>query len=614
MPPPSVLSYAMFIKEIVKKNSTSDKTFTYHRLMEAVRTPRGPRQRIILNLGKLDLPREEWKTLANRIEEILSGQQVLLIPPPHVEGLAHYYAGMLRRKEMRSVPVSQPPDWEKVDLNSLSHSEVRTLGAESVAWDTFKRLGFPGILADLGFNQEQSDKAALLVIGRLVHPASERETAHWGRGISALEELLGADFQHLSNNALYRTSDQLLEHRDEIEKGLAERERDLFQLGEKIILYDLTNTYLTGNARQSQMARRGRSKQKRNDCPLLTLALVLDKEGFPKASRVLKGNISEPGTLAGFLTSLKSESREQLSLLTEPPTLVFDAGVGTGDNLKLVRGEGFHYMTVSRHRPGEIPQEGLTVIKEDKDSTVEVKRLDGDGETILYCQSTARARKEESMKASFQKHFEEGLQAISGSLSKKRGHKAYGRVMERLGRLKERYPTIAQFYNVEVHQEGDRVTRMEWRIDRDKELETRFSGSYYIRSSRTDLDEKEMWSLYMMLSQIEESFRALKSELGLRPVRHHKDPRMEGHLFISVLAYHLLAAIQRELRQKGISYRWETIRNRLSTQTRVTASLTNDKGERIHIRQTTDPAPFHFDIYRALGLPLKPLKAKRLRV
>jgi transposase len=186
--------------------------------------------------------------------------------------------------------------------------------------------------------------------------------------------------------------------------------------------------------------------------------------------------------------------------------------------------------------------------------------------------------------------------------------------MERLGRLKERYPTIAQFYNVEVHQERDRVTRIEWRIDRDKELETRFSGSYYIRSSRTDLDEKEMWSLYMMLTQIEESFRALKSELGLRPVRHHNDPRMEGHLFISVLAYHLLAAIQRELRQKGISYRWETIRHRLSTQTRVTASITNDKGERIHIRQTTDPEPFHFDIYRALGLPLKPLKTKRLRV
>ena len=388
----------------------------------------------------------------------------------------------------------------------------------------------------------------------------------------------------------------------------------LFQLGEKIILYDLTNTYLTGSGKQSDMARRGRSKQKRNDCPLLTLALIVDGEGFPKASRVLEGNISEPGTLRAFLQCLKSEPKGQLSLLTEPATLVFDAGVGTRDNLELVRGEGFHYVTVSRKRPGEIPEEGLTVVKQDRNSIVEAKRLDGEGETILYCQSTARARKEESMKASFQKHFEEGLQAISDSLAKKRGHKVYGRVMERLGRLKERYPTIAQFYNVEVHQERGRVTRIEWRIDHEKELEARFSGSYYIRSSRTDLDEKELWSLYMMLTQIEESFRCLKSELGLRPVRHHKDHRMEGHLFISVLAYHLLASIQRELRSKGVSHRWQTIRTRLSNQTRVTASLTNDKGERIHIRQTTEPEPFHFEIYHALGLPVMPLKAKRLRV
>jgi transposase len=470
------------------------------------------------------------------------------------------------------------------------------------------------MLSRLGFKEEQIHKVALLVIGRLVHPASERETTLWGKKISALPELLGADFEHLSNNALYRTSDQLVEHSHEIEKGLAERERNLFHLGEKIILYDLTNTYLAGSGRKSHNARRGRSKQKRNDCPLLTLALVLDNEGFPKASKILEGNISEPRTLSGFLQDLKSEPQGQLSLLTEPPTLVFDAGVGTQDNLNLIRQESFHYITVSRERPREILEEGLRVIKQDKDSTVEVKRLDGEGETIVYCQSTARAHKEESMKASFQKHFEEGLQAISDSLVKKRGHKGYSRVMERLGRLKERYPTIAQFYNVEVKEEKGRVTRIEWFVDQEKEMEARFSGSYYIRSSRTDLDEKELWSLYMMLTQVEESFRTLKSELGLRPVRHHKDSRMEGHLFISVLAYHLVASIQRELRQKGIFHRWETIRARLSTQTRVTASLTNDRGERIHIRQTTDPEPFHFEIYQALGLPVKPLKAKRLRV
>lgn len=167
----------MFIKEIIKKNPTSAKTFTYHRLMEALRTARGPRQQIILNLGKLDIPRDEWKSLANRIEEIITGQQVLITPPPHIESLAHYYARMLRRKEMQSVPAPEQPDWETVDLTSLSQGEVRTIGAESVAWNAFKRLGFPEILSNLGFNQEQIDRTALLVIGRLIHPASERETA-----------------------------------------------------------------------------------------------------------------------------------------------------------------------------------------------------------------------------------------------------------------------------------------------------------------------------------------------------------------------------------------------------------------------------------------------------
>jgi len=215
---------AMFIKEIVKKNPTSDKTFTYHRLMEAVRTPRGPRQRIILNLGRLDIPREDWKTLANRIEEILSGQQTYLIPPPHIESLAQHYAGLLRQKEMRSIPVPQEAEWEKIDLNSLSQSEFRTIGGEAVAYDAFNRLGVPEILAHLGFKEEQIHQAALLIIGRLLHPSSERETAMWGKELSALDELLGADFKHLSNNALYRISDELVKHRKEqtgVETGVS---------------------------------------------------------------------------------------------------------------------------------------------------------------------------------------------------------------------------------------------------------------------------------------------------------------------------------------------------------------------------------------------------------
>lgn len=604
----------MFIREITKKNPGYSKVFTYHRLMESVRTPKGPRQRVLLNLGHLEIPPEEWKTLANRIEEVVYAQASFLPPPGHIESLAQHYAELLRQKEMQSIPKPEEADWQTVDLNSLSQGEFRTIGGEAVGHQAFKRLGLPQILAQLGLSEEQVRQAALLIIGRLLHPASERETALWGKKISALGELLGADWERLSNNALYRLSDELVKHGDRIENELAERERESFGLGEKIILYDLTNTYLEGNAHESSNAKRGHSKEKRDDRPLLTLALVVDEDGFPKKSQVLPGNASEPDSLKGFLEAYKSELSRRQPLFKDLPTVVVDAGIGTADNLKLVRGEGFHYITVSRTRPTQIPSEGLVVIRSEKDSTVKAKRLDREGEVILYCESSARARKGGEMKARFQQRFEAGLEAIAASLSKKRGHKGYGKVMERMGRLREHYPTIARFYDVRVQEEKGKATGIEWSIDDEKELEARFSGSYYIRSSRTDLDEKGLWSLYMMLSQVEESFRCLKSELGLRPVYHRKDPRQEGHLFITVLAYHLLATIQGELKSKGISHRWSTLRTRLSTHMRATASVTNDKGERMYLRQTGDPEPFHLEIYHALGLPAKPLKTKRMKM
>lgn len=399
--------------------------------------------------------------------------------------------------------------------------------------------------------------------------------------------------------------------RDHIEAALAEREREAYGLKEKIILYDLTNAYLAGSAKQSKLARYGKSKQKRDDSPLLTLALVIDEAGFPKASKVLAGNVSEPETLKEFLETYKKEFQKRLPLFTDLPTVVMDAGIATDKNLKLVSGEGFHYITVSRARPKAEPQDGLLVIQKKKESTVEVKRIDEAGEVVLYCRSTGRARKEVGMKSRFQQHFEEGLAAIAASLAKKRGQKDYGKIMERMGRLKGRYPRIARFYRIEVTQEMGKVSGIKWEIERKDELEMRFSGSYYIRSDRTDLDEKELWELYMTLTDVEEAFRCLKSELGLRPAYHQKDIRLAGHLFISVLAYHLLSCIQKELSRKGINHRWETIRNRLANHMMATTSVTNRKGERVHQRQIGDPEPFHLKVYHALGVSPHPLGIKR---
>ena len=291
-----------------------------------------------------------------------------------------------------------------------------------------------------------------------------------------------------------------------------------------------------------------------------------------------------------------------------------DAGIATTANLVAVQEAGFHYIAVSRSRPQEIPQEGLVVIKESDATTIQVKRLDQEGEVLLYCHSSARGRKEIAMRTRMQQRFEESLQNLAAGLHKPRGCKDYAKVLGRLGRLRERYPTIAQFYDIQVQHRDGKVHHITWEITEPEKLQATFSGSYYLRSNRQDLSDQELWSLYIMLTQVEEAFRALKSELGLRPVYHRLDRRFEGHLFITVLAYHLLATIQCQLKRKGLSHRWQTIRSRLATQMRVTVSLTNEKGDRIYLRQTTDPEPFHLEIYRALNMAPKPLKTKRVKV
>jgi transposase len=613
----------MFIREIIKKNPGYPKPFIYHRLMESIRTPKGPRQRVRLNLGSLDLPREDWKTLANRIEEIISGQKSFVIPPAPMETLAQHYAALLRQKEMQNQALATQegheatePEWEMVDLNSQSQSQFRTLGGEIVGHWAYEKLGFPRLLANLGLSQPQIHQAALLIIGRLLHPASERETAIWGRELSALNELLGTDYSHLSNNALYRLSDRLYVQHESIEAYLTRQEKEAFGLGEKIILYDLTNTYLTGSGEKSDLARYGRSKQKRDDSPLLTLALVLDADGFPKASRILPGNAGEPASLKQFLDSYQNELRKRLPMIVDLPTVVIDAGIATAKNLAILRSGGFHYITVSRTRPllPEDEDTELLVIQKKKQAPIEVKRLHEGEEVILYCRSTGRVKKEAGIRSRLQQRFEERLQAIAVSLEKRRGQRRYEKVVERIGRLKERYRRIAHFYQIEVTQEKGKATGIKWAIERKDELEMRFSGSYYIRSDRTELDEKELWSLYMTLGEVEDAFRSLKSELGMRPVFHRRDKRMEGHLFISVLAFHLLASVQRELSRQGIHHRWQTIREQLQNHMRVTSSITNQKGERLHRRQTGDPEPYHLAVYRALGVKPNPLATKRWKV
>lgn len=617
-------SRGMFIKEIEKRNKGYNKLFVYHRLMESYRTECGPRQRTILNLGKLYLPKEHWKMLADRIEEIVFAQSSFVPVEYNIEQLAHHYANTIIQNRLLTTPQDDLSkqhiaDYDTVDLNSLTNTQGRTIGAEYVGLSIFRGLRLEKLFRELGFSPEQIQLSALAIVGRLAHPGSENQTRQWAQHLSGLDELLGTDFRHVSNNALYRISDLLLSQKAAIEEHLTLTERDLFSLKEKIILYDLTNTYFEGGAQKNPKARRGKSKDKQKARPLVTLGLVIDELGFPKTSKIFTGNISEPKTLLEMIEGLQGN---KVNTVTEsdPPkakqgiTVLLDAGIATEDNLDLLKREGYDYVCVARNQPiefSEIHADDLITIKKDRTNKVEVTLFKGDGESILYCRSFAKGKKEAAMKALFQERFEEGLRQIAASLSKKGGTKRYDKVLERIGRLKERYASIAHYYRVEVTQKDGIATVLRWNFEKKEKAERRFSGSYFLRTSRTDLGENELWSLYITLTDVEDVFRSLKGELNLRPIYHQKESRTDSHLFITVLAYHLLNAIRVKLRQHGIYMRWGHVRELLSTHLRITTSLTTDQGERIYIRNSSVPEPFHRAVYNALGLSYFPLPARR---
>jgi transposase len=598
----------MFIREIVKQNKGYKKKFLYHALMESYRTPKGPRHRLVLSLGKLNLPRDKWKHLANRIEEILNNQARLLPPDEEVEMLAHHYASVLLGKQVKEAEGTETevPLYEEVDLHSVGSRDSRTVGAEHVSLSMVERLGFPRVLSGVGLTEKAQKIAELLIVGRMVYPASEWRTYHWARQLSAVGELLVLDVEGFSHNQLYKVSDELVKYKKQIEAELVDRERDLFKLNEKIILYDLSNTYFETGVGESKRKRYGYSKEKRSDCPLVTLGLVLDESGFPKRSEVFAGNVREWDTLLGMIKDLDRGADEQV-----PKTVIMDAGIAVEANLDALKGLGYDYICVARNKPlEEAPRDGFVTVRHTRDNKVEARLVRQAEEVVLYCRSHRRGRKEEAMRSRLQQRFESDLKAVGEGLHKSRGTKRYAKVLERIGRLKERHRRVSHYYEIDLETEGDRVVEVRWKLRGDVDIDERFGGTYYLRTSRTDLTEKEIWSLYILLTDVEDSFRAMKSELGLRPNNHQLDKRIEGHIFITVLAYHVVNTMQWYLHRKEIYMRWDTIRRFLSNQMRITTEMRNKEGKRILIRNTSEPELFHRTICSALSIAAKPLGRK----
>lgn len=607
----------MFIRTTPTRNSTTGETYITHRLVESRRVGGKVRQVTLLNLGRqFPLVKERWPDLCARLDQLLSGQQGLMLAPTmeSVERYAqHCFARLVAQGNgpmtagtatSSSAPAScasSPPVFVELAPESLELTQPRAIGVEHAALAAMRELAFEPLLESLGISGVMRTAIMGSIIARMAAPGSELASHRWLTGTSGLGDLLEVDLAALPLSRLYRASDLLMKPREEIETRLFARIETVFGLAASVTLYDLTNTYFEGTAAANAKAARGRSKEKRSDCPLVTLGVVCDGSGFIRRSRVFAGNAVECRTLEEMLVGLAAPAGAMV---------IMDRGIATAANLAWLVEHGYRYLVVSRERERRFDAAlATTLVSAGEEAIQVVRELSADGQEVrLHCHSPGREMKESGIMERFCTRFEAGLTKLAHGLTTPRGEKRPERIQERIGRLKAASRGAGQHYSVTLESDatGTTVTALRWEKTPVPGTMLTDPGVYCLRSNELSWDAAQLWRTYMMLTDLEAVFRSLKGELGLRPIFHSKEERADGHLFISVLAYQFVQAIRQRLKAQGLHDSWSGLREVLSVQRRVTASFVQRDGRTLHVRKATRPEPDLLRIYDALGVAHQP--------
>ena len=605
---------AMYIRRTTTRSNSDGQSYFSYRLVESVRVADKVKQRTLLNLGRhFDIERSHWPELCSRVEQLLTGQMELVgsvLDQKTEQQAQHIYARLI---SAQAQPGSQKSNnlqnMQSVDIDSLDMVQPRSVGVEHLSLWAIKQLELDKMFDSFGFNGRQKAAAIGLIVGRMTAPGSELATYRWLQNHSALGELLDFDFGRMSHQQLYRASDLLFRKRATIEQNLFARVRRIFDLEETVTLYDLTNTYFEGGAAGQRKAQRGHSKEKRTDCPLLTLGLMLDGSGFVRRSRIFAGNVFEGHTLQNMLLDLKAP---------QGALVVLDRGIATEKNLAWMREAGFRYLVVSRGRDRDFDFAGAQCIETASKQQIFLQKVNSDDgkETRLYCRSQQRAEKEKAISERFSQKFEQALDDMSQKLSRPRTSKKVEKIWERIGRLKAKSRGIGQHYEIEVDVDKSKklATKIRWKRKPVTGRMLTHPGVYTLRSNELNWDAERMWRTYVRLTDLEAVFRSLKSELGLRPIYHHSEERSDGHLFITVIAYQAVQLIRRKLREHDIHDSWQSIRQSMSRQQRVTAIFKRSDGKSLHVRKSTRPEAEQKRIYQALKINDRPGKISQLIV
>jgi len=610
----------MFIRKVARKYK--DRVYTNYLLVRSMHTPKGPRQKVICSLGDLSpRPAEEWLRLAHKVEEALVGQLGLFEVKlePEVEEIVR----QVRRRQTegngrsrRRKRDSSDQDLIAVHTDRVQMEEPREGGPVHVGYQFWKRLRIDEILRGLGFSERAIQLTCVMTLNRLIHPASEHAMPNWICG-TALQDILGVELQSLCDDALYRNLDRLHPDRVKVEKGMVENERSLFNLTPTVFFYDLTSTYFEGQALANPKARRGYSRDKRPDCKQVVVGLAIGREGFPSAHEVFAGNVQDRQTLGVMLDRLQARVP-----VLEGATIVVDRGLAYAENLAEIRRRHLHYVVATRQPERdqwlddfENPEGFEEVFREpsprnpfQKKSTVRVKRLVRDKETFILCTSSERVAKDRAIREKQEARFLADVEKLQRRIDKRRLVREVA-IGEAIGRLKERYPRVARYHALCFDAVQRRLVHQPNEEKRAKaEL---LDGGYLLRTDRDDLAGPEAWLLYMTLTRAEAAFRAMKSPLAERPIFHQLEHRVETHIFLCVLAYHLLVAIETTLLNQGVHTSWATVREALATHQVATIVLPTDGGRILRIRKGTTPEPEQLELYRWLKIPEEIVKPRR---
>src|SRR5271155_2660252 len=591
-------SAQMFLRP--HQRTKDGKDHTYWSLVETVRTVDGPRQRTVCYLGELNgSAQARWLKSIEVFNEEGESEQLKLFP----------------------AELEAPEDDAQVArvlVHQVRLGRTRQFGACYLGWELWKQLEL-GRFFEQAIDQEAADipwsrVAALLGINRLCAPGSELAVEQRWYPSTALDDLLEIPEGKINDTRLYRCLDRILPHKTKLEQHLKQRYGELFGAEFDVLLYALTSTYVEGAAEKNPMMRRGYSRDHRPDCEQMVIALIVNAEGFPFSYETFDGNRSDVSTMETILRMVERKYGRARRIWG------FDRGIVSEENLAAIRKRGGQYLTGTPR--SQMKQFEAELLKEDWTRVrpeVEIKKVpipEGE-ETYILCRTSGRKEKEKAIRTRFSNSMETALKGLEKAIATGR-LKDRNKMERRLGKIQARHPQVNDLYDLALRGTGEGI-RLFWQMkdDRKNWRESR-EGAYLLRTNLQAETAEELWSKYMQLTEAEASFRALKSELSIRPLFHQLEPRVKAHVMVAFLGYALWVTLKHLLKRRpaiapkpsagGVENALPMTPMRaialLSTLQSADIVLPTTDGREIRLRRITEPTAEQKSLLHRLGLSL----------